>query len=102
MPVTRARSSTGKYAMSGAVWRTIMKMTITIAWKKKKTQAEPTAARARISRGKETFFTMPALFTTTPVPVSTPSEKRFHSSSPAKRKMTKCGILLPSTIWKTK
>ena len=78
-----------------------MKMTMTMAWKKKKTQAEPTAARARISRGNETFFTMPALFTTTPVPVSTPSEKRFHSSSPAKRKMTKFGILLPSTIWKT-
>ena len=50
-----------------------MKMTMTMAWKKKKTQAEPTAARARISRGKETFLTMPALLTTTPVPVRTPS-----------------------------
>ena len=62
-----------------------MKMTMTMAWKKKKTQAEPTAASARISRGKDTFFTMPALFTTTPVPVRTPRENRFHSSSPAKR-----------------
>ncbi len=79
-----------------------MKMIITIVWKKKKTQAEPTAARARISRGNETFLTMPALFTTTPVPVSTPRENRFQISSPANRKITKCGILLPSTIWKTK
>jgi hypothetical protein len=46
-----------------------MKMTMTMAWKKKKTQADPTAANARISRGKDTFFTMPALFTTTPVQV---------------------------------
>ena len=50
-----------------------MKITMTMDWKKKKTQAEPTAARARISRGNETFLTMPALFTTTPVPVRTPS-----------------------------
>ena len=49
-----------------------MKMTITQAWKKKKTQAEPTAARARISRGNDTFFTSPALLTTTPVAVRTP------------------------------
>ncbi len=58
---------------------------MTMAWKKKKTQAEPMAARARISRGNDTFLTMPALFTTTPVPVRTPSEKRFHNRSPAKR-----------------
>ena len=51
--------------------------------------------------GNETFLTMPALLTTTPVPVRTPSEKRFHSSSPAKRKITKFGMWLPSTIWKT-
>jgi hypothetical protein len=59
-----------------------MKMTMTMDWKKKKTQAEPTAARARISRGNDTFFTMPALLTMTPVPVSTPSWKRFHTSRP--------------------
>ena len=101
MPASRARSRTGKYVHVGRVCRTTRKMTITIDWKKKNTQAEPTAARARISRGNETFFTMPALLTTTPVPVSTPSEKRFQSSSPAKRKITKSGCLLPSTIWKT-
>ena len=71
-----------------------MKITMTMDWKKKKTQAEPTAASARISRGNETFLTRPALFTTTPVPVRTPGEKRFHSRSPANRKMTKFGILL--------
>ena len=78
-----------------------MKMTITMAWKKKKTQADPTAASERISRGNETFFTMPALLTTTPVPVSTPKEKRFHSSRPANRKITKWGCLLFRTIEKT-
>ena len=45
--------------------------------------------------GNDTFFTMPALLTITPVPVRTPSGKRFHSSSPAKRKMTKSGMRLP-------
>ena len=78
-----------------------MKITMTMDWKKKNTQADPTAARARISRGNETFFTMPALLTTTPVPVWTPSWKRFHSSKPANRKMTKSGILLPRISWKT-
>ncbi len=62
-----------------------MKTTITIDWKKKKTQADPTAASERISRGNETFFTMPALLTTTPVPVSTPREKRFHSKQPGEQ-----------------
>ena len=49
-----------------------MKMAMTQAWKKKKTPAEPTDARARISRGNDTFFTRPALFTTTPVALMTP------------------------------
>ena len=62
-----------------------MKITMTMAWKKKKTQAEPTAARARISRGNDTFFTMPALLTTTRYRSARPSWNRFHSSSPAKR-----------------
>ena len=50
------------------------------------------AARARISRGKDTFFTRPALLTTTPVAAITPVWKKFHSSSPENRKMTKLGI----------
>ena len=76
-------------------------MTITQDWKKKKTHAEPTAARARISRGNDTFLTIPELLTITPVPVSTPSWKRFQISRPEKRKMTKLGMRLPSTTWNT-
>ena len=67
---------------------------MTIGLEEEEDQAEPTEARARISRGKDTFFTMPALFTTTPVPSAAPDGNRFHSSSPANRKMTKCGMLL--------
>lgn len=79
-----------------------MKITMTTDWKKKKTQADPTAAKARISRGNDTFLTMPALLTTTPVPVRTPSEKRFHKRRPAMRKMTKFGIFWPRTMLNTK
>ena len=43
---------------------------MTMIWKNMKT-AEPTEASARISRGNETFFTSPELFTTTPVAVRT-------------------------------
>ena len=71
-----------------------MKMTITTAWKKKKTQAEPTAARARISRGKATFFTMPALFTTTPVPVSTPSVEEVPHQQPGEQEDDEVGHLV--------
>ena len=69
-----------------------MKMTMTQAWKKKKTPAEPMEARARISRGNDTFFTSPALLTTTPVAVMTPVGKKFQSSRPANKKMTKLGM----------
>ena len=65
-PATRARSSTGRYAKSGTVCRTTRKITSTMDWKKKNTHAEPTEANARISRGNETFFTMPPLATTVP------------------------------------
>ena len=75
---------------------------MTIDWKKKKTEAVPTEARARISRGKETFFTMPALATTVPVAVCTPTWKRFHSSRPENRKMTKFGIPFFKMTWKTR
>jgi hypothetical protein len=102
MPATRASSSTGKYDQSGPWCSTIRKITMTMVWNTKNTQAEPTAARERISLGNETFLTMPALFTTTPVPVRTPSEKRFHRSRPANRKMTKSGMWFPRMIWKTK
>ena len=61
MPANRARKSSGRYVQSGELCRTTRKMTITQDWKKKKTQAEPTAARARISRGNDTFLTMPGV-----------------------------------------
>src|ERR1039458_8187985 len=41
---------------SGRQWRATKKMTMTHDWKKKNTEAEPTAASARISRGNETFL----------------------------------------------
>ena len=57
-----------------------MKASRTMDWNKKNMKADPTADRARISRGKATFLTMAALDTTELVPVSTAVWKRFHTS----------------------
>ncbi len=78
-----------------------MKMTMTMAWNTKNTDAEPIDARARISRGKDTFFTRPALFTTTPVPVWTPTWNRFHTSRPENKKITKWGTPFLAMNWNT-
>ncbi len=69
-----------------------MKIAMTQTWKNKKTPAEPMAAKARISRGNDTFLTRPALLTITPVADITPVEKKFHKSNPENKKMTKSGM----------
>ena len=54
---------------SGAYCSTTRNITMTMAWKNKNTPDVPTAAKQRISRGKETFFTSPALSTMVPVAI---------------------------------
>ena len=62
-----------------------MKSTNTLAWKNRYTPAVPTEARTRISLGKETFLTIPARSTMTPVEVCRLVEKKFHITIPLKR-----------------
>ena len=45
----------------------------------------PTWAMARISRGKETFFTIPAWATSTPAELRSELLNKFQGSSPANR-----------------
>src|SRR5580698_5770450 len=77
------------------------KITITMDWKKKNTDAVPMAAIARISRGNDTFFTSPELVTTAPVALSTPTWKRLYTRRPENKKMTKCGMPLREMYWNT-
>ena len=76
-------------------------MTSTTTWMANRTRATPTTDRARSSRGKATFFTMPALPTTTrgrrqwPTPLN-----RFHTSRPANSQMAKWGWWVRAMILK--
>ena len=54
-------------------------MTMTMRLEEEEDAAEPTEASARISRGKDTFFTIPALLTTDAGGGEHAEEKRFHS-----------------------
>src|SRR5580658_2433103 len=56
---------------SGRCQQAIMKASRTMDWNRKNMKADPTEARARISRGKATFLTMAAFDTTELVPLST-------------------------------
>ena len=74
------------------------KSAITHAWKKKKTDADPTEASGRISRGNDIFFTRPALVTITLVAACTPVWNRFQASRPENKRITKFGIPFFKTI----
>ncbi len=65
---------------SGRCQKAIMNANRTIDWNRKNMNADPTAARERISRGKATFLTIAALDTMVLVPVSTAVWKRFQTS----------------------
>ncbi len=56
---------------------------------------------ARSSRGKATFFTIPALPTTTVVEDIAEVLKRFHTIKPANSQMAKCGCGLLAMILNT-
>ena len=59
----------------------------------------PTAASGRISRGKATFLTSPALPTTEPHAPARPVENRFHTSKPDSRKIGNPGTAVPRISW---
>src|ERR1019366_2059847 len=88
---TRATGISHSSPNAGRQCKATKKMTITQDWKKKNTDAEPTDANARISRGNETFFTSPALLTMAPVAVSTEVWNRFQASKPENSRITNSG-----------
>src|SRR5271155_2728188 len=101
----RGKSATGMSHRSlhaGARWKKMRNNTITQDWKKRKTEAEPIEASGSISRGKDTFLTKAALLTIALVAVVTPVEKRFHTSKPEKRSITKSGMPFLSTTANTR
>ena len=63
----------------------------TTTWMPNRIKLTPTTDRASSSRGKATFFTMPALPTTTPVAPMAEPLNRFHTIRPANSQMAKCG-----------
>ena len=78
-----------------------MARTSTTTWMAKSTMETPTTDRARSSRGKATFFTMPALPTTTDVAPMAAVLKRFQTRRPANSQMAKLGWWLRAMILNT-
>src|ERR1700685_2883569 len=101
MSATNASGRRGRYDQSGWQRRATIKMTSTMAWKKKNTLADPMDAKAKISRGNEIFFTKPALLTTTPVAVTTASWNMFQTKNPENKKITKFGMPFFEIDWNT-
>ena len=98
---TNATGRSGRYANATSYRKTTSARNSTIAWRKKCTSAAPMEAIGRISRGKATLRTSPALATTELVAPDRPTENRFQTRSPDSRKIGKFGMPLPRMSWKT-
>ena len=89
--VTRARGRSATKVKSGVMPKSSRAAISTTTWMAKSTIDTPTTDRASSSRGKATFFTMPALPTTTAVAAMAAALNRFHTNRPANSQMAKCG-----------
>src|SRR5580658_7121654 len=77
---TMAGMSSQMRLQSGRCQKTSMNPTMTMDWNMKNTQAEPTDASGRISRGNATFLTSPLLCTIDPVALNVVVENRFQTN----------------------
>ena len=98
---TRARGRMATKVKSGLIPKRSRARTRTTAWMKKSTRLTPTTERASSSRGKATFFTIPALPTTTDVAAMAEPLNRFQAIRPANSQMAKLGWWLRAMILKT-